>query len=191
MDPAAAILFGKTRQAVLVALFQCDEQGIYIRELQRQSGISVGALHHELGRLMEADLVFKQSDGNRVRYSINRSHPIAAPLQEVVLKTCGLPAQIRQALAPLGKSLSFAAIFGSMASGTSHADSDVDMILVGDVTHAEIIEKIQPLEERLGREISFRLYDAKSFHDREKSDPFLKKVLQRPLINLIGRIDDA
>lgn len=191
MDATASILFGKTRQAVLAALFECDDQGVYIRELQRQSGISAGSLHHELRQLMKADLVTKQLDGNRVRYSINRSHPIASPLQEIVMKTCGLPAQVRQTLIPLGQRLTFAAIFGSMAAGSAHADSDVDLVLVGDIAHSEIIEQIQPLEEQVGREISFRLYDAKSFQERAKTDPFLRKVLQRPLINLIGNIDDA
>ena len=191
MDPTASILFGKTRQATLAALFECGKQGIYIRELQRQSGISSGALHHELEQLVKADLVSRQDDGNRVRYSINRSHPITAPLEEIVQKTCGLPALIRRALLSLGPSLTHAAVFGSMAADNAHAGSDVDLILVGDVTHAEIIEKIQPLEEQLSREISFRLYDAQSFQERAESDPFLKKILQRPLINLIGTIDDA
>lgn len=191
MDPAASILFGKTRQSVLAALFESGEQGVYIRELQRRSGISSGALHHELRRLMTADLVFRQTEGNRVRYCINRAHPVTAPLQEIVEKTCGLPAQIRRALTALGDRLDIAAIFGSMAAGSAHAGSDVDLILVGDASHGEIIQQIQPLEEQLGREISFRLYDAETFKQRADSDPFLKKVLQRPMIPLIGDIDDA
>lgn len=191
MDPTASILFGKTRQTVLAALFESGDQGVYIRELQRQCGISSGALHHELGQLAKADLVFRQTDGNRVRYCINRAHPVAAPLQEIVEKTCGLPAQIRQALAPLEERLDFAAIFGSMAAGSAHAGSDVDLILVGDISHGEIIQQIQPLEEQLGREVSFRLYDDETFHQRAASDPFLRKVLQRSMIPLIGAIDDT
>jgi len=191
MDSTASILFGKTRQAVLAALFESSEQGIYIRELQRQSGISSGALHHELGRLMNADLVFSQPDGNRVRYCINQAHPVAAPLQEIVEKTCGLPPRLRQALAVLGQRLEFAAIYGSIASGNAHAVSDIDLILVGDVTHDEIIQRIQPLEHQLGREISFRLYDRQTFKSRADTDPFLTKVLQRPMIPLIGSANDA
>ncbi|TVQ33962.1 MAG: nucleotidyltransferase domain-containing protein [Wenzhouxiangella sp.] len=191
MDPTASILFGKTRQAVLGALYQCGEPGIYIRELQRQSGISSGALHHELRQLMKADLVSRRVDGNRVLYSINREHPVAEPLREIVLKTCGLPAQIRLALAPIENRLKFAAIFGSIAAGSAHAASDIDLILVGDVSHAEVIDLIQPLEAELGREIGFRLYEPASFRARAETDAFLIKVLERPTIELIGKFHDA
>ena len=191
MDPSATILFGKTRQAVLGALYERAEHGIYIRELQRQTGISAGALHHELKQLMKADLVTKQVDGNRVLYSINLAHPVAEPLGEIVRKTCGLPARIRLALAPIENRLKLAAIFGSIAAGSAHAGSDVDLILVGDVSHAEVIDLIQPLEEELQREISFRLYEPASFRARAEADAFLIKVLQRPTIELIGKLHDA
>lgn len=191
MDPAASILFGKTRQTVLGALYECGERGIYIRELQRQSGISAGALHHELKQLMRADLVSKQVDGNRMLYSINRAHPVAEPLGEIVLKTCGLPAEIRLALAPIEDQLKLAAIFGSVAAGSAHAGSDIDLLLVADVSHAEVIDLIQPLEERLGREVGFRLYEPESFRTRAETDAFLIKILERPIIELIGRLHDA
>lgn len=191
MDPAASVLFGKTRQAVLTALFERGPRGIYVRELERQTGISSGALHHELGQLMRADLVQKASDGNRVIYRINDSHPIFAELRGIVGKTCGLPGQVREALDGLGPHIRFAAIFGSTAHGNSHSGSDVDLLVVGNVSPAQLIDQIQPLEEQLQREIGFRLYSPEEFAQRRKQDPFLTRVLNRPLIELIGSLDDA
>ena len=191
MEVTASVLFGKTRQAVLAELADSSEHGVYLRELQRRTGISSGALHHELGQLMKADLVEKFEDGNRVNYRLNRLHPIHDELRGIVEKTCGLPARIRQALAPLSQRIDWAAIFGSIAQGTSHAGSDVDMLIVGEVTSAEIIECIQPLENDLGREIGFRLYAPEEFAERRESDAFLQKVLSRPLITLLGPTDDA
>jgi predicted nucleotidyltransferase len=191
MDATASVLFGKTRQAVLAELADSLEQGLYLRELQRRTGISTGALHHELGQLMKADLVERFEDGNRVNYRLNRSHPIHDELRRIVEKTCGLPARIREALAPQSQRIDWAAIFGSIAQGTSHAASDVDMLIVGEVTPAEIIECIQPLESDLGREIGFRLYTPEEFAERRESDGFLQKVLSRPLIELLGPMHDA
>lgn len=191
MDATASVLFGKTRQAVLAELVDPPEPGLYLRELQRRTGISSGALHHELGQLMKADLVEKFEDGNRVVYRLNRSHPIHDELCRIVEKTCGLPARIRQALSPLSQRIDWAAIFGSVAQGTSHAESDVDLLIVGEVTSAEIIECIQPLEKDLAREIGFRLYAPEEFAERRESDAFLQKVLSRPLIDLLGQMHDA
>lgn len=191
MDPTASILFGKTRQAVLSALFERGAEGIYVRELERQTGISSGALHHELGQLMQADLVEKTNDGNRVVYRINESHPIHTELRGIVEKTCGIPAQVREALVDLEPNIQFAAIFGSTARGTGHSGSDVDLLLVGDLTQSMVIERIQPLEDRLQREIGFRLYTPQEFLERKSSDPFLTRVLARNLLPVIGSINDA
>lgn len=191
MDPTASVLFGKTRQAVLSTLFEQGDEGIYIRELERRTGISTGTLHHELRQLMQADLVEKTNDGNRVVYRINESHPIQDELRAIVLKTCGLPAQVREALAPLENRIHLAAIFGSMAKGTSHSASDIDLLVVGDLTPAEVIDQIQPLERKLDREIGFRLYRMNEFTNRRNSDPFLDKVLTGPLITLMGSPNDA
>jgi predicted nucleotidyltransferase len=191
MDPAASTLFGKTRQAVLTALFEAGDSGIYLRQMERESGISTGALHQELGQLIKADLVRKHQDGNRVLYKINQTHPVTAPLREIVEKTCGIPAQLRQALQPLENQIRFAAIFGSIAKGTNHSASDIDLLLVADLTPTQVIEQIQQLESSLGREIGFRIYSPTEFHERSKTDEFLKKVLNQPLIPLLGTINDA
>lgn len=189
MEITASVLFGKTRQAVLSELAASPDPGLYLRELQRRTGISSGALHHELGQLMKAELVERANDGNRVIYRLNRSHPIHDELRRIIEKTCGLPARIRRALMPLSERIDRAAIFGSIAQGTSHAESDVDVLIVGKVTPAEIIECIQPLENELGREIGFRLYSPGEFAERREGDAFLQKVLRRPLIELLGRMD--
>ena len=93
MEATAAVLFGKTRQAVLALLFERPERAYYLRELARATGISPGALQHELGQLQKADLVTRSQDGNRVVYRANTAHPVFADLQSIVRKTCGLPAQ--------------------------------------------------------------------------------------------------
>jgi predicted nucleotidyltransferase/DNA-binding HxlR family transcriptional regulator len=92
MNAAADILFGKTRQAVLAVLFEQPDQGFYVRELQRLTGISPGALQHELARLLKADLIERREDGNRVHYQANRSHPLFSDLQSIVHKCSFHPA---------------------------------------------------------------------------------------------------
>lgn len=192
MDTAATTLFGKTRQAVLVQLFEQPETPLYLREISRLTGISPGALQHELNQLLKADLILREEDGNRVAYRANTAHPIFSELQGIVQKTCGLPARIRSALAPLADSIDFAAIYGSVAKGTSHARSDVDLLVVGSVKLQELLAHLHPVEQQVGREVSVRLYSTKDFAARsKKGDAFLAGVLGGPLIVLAGSDDPA
>ncbi|MDP2828262.1 MAG: nucleotidyltransferase domain-containing protein [Sulfuricellaceae bacterium] len=192
MEAAASVLFGKTRQAVLAILFDQPERAYYLRELARQAGISPGALQHELGQLQKADLVERSQDGNRVVYRANTAHPIFSELQSIVRKTCGLPAQIKAGLAPLTAHIRFAALYGSVAKGSNHARSDVDLLIVGDISLEQALAAVVPVESRIGREIGVRLYNAEDFRKRQtQGDPFLNNVLGGPITNLIGTPDDA
>lgn len=192
MDSAAAILFGKTRQAVLAILFDHPDRTGYLRELARQTGISPGALQHELSQLLQADLIIRNQDGNRVTYRANTQHPIFAELRSIVRKTCGLPAQIRAALTPHTGHIHLAAIYGSIAKGVDHARSDVDLLVVGDINLEQILAAILPVETRIGREISVRLYQPEEFRNRrEAGEPFILSVLSGQYLKLIGTSDDA
>lgn len=192
MEAAASVLFGKTRQAVLAILFDQPERAYYLRELARQAGISPGALQHELGQLQKADLIERSQDGNRVVYRANTAHPIFPELQSIVRKTCGLPAQIKAGLAPLTAHIRFAALYGSVAKGRNHARSDVDLLIVGDISLGQALAAVSPVESRIGREIGVRLYSAEDFRKRRtQGDPFLDNVLGGSMTRLIGTSDDA
>ena len=192
MEATAAVLFGKTRQAVLGLLFEQPEQAYYLRELARATGVSPGALQHELGQLQKADLVTRSQDGNRVVYRANTAHPVFADLQSIVRKTCGLPAQIKAALDPFAAQICFATLYGSLAKGINHARSDVDLLIVGDLNLQQALAVIEPVEASIGREISVRIFSAEDFHTRrEQGEHFIKSVMSGPLTPLIGSPDDA
>lgn len=192
MDSAAAILFGKTRQAVLAQLFERPEAVMYLRQLARQTGISPGPLQHELNLLHKADLVIRATDGNRVLYRANMAHPIFADLQAIVRKTLGIAPRIKAALMPYEQQTRFVAIYGSIAKGSDHARSDIDLLVVGDIGLEQVIQAIAPIEDQLEREISVRLYSLEEFHQRRNNgDAFLVGILSGPLITLSGSADDA
>lgn len=192
MDATASVLFGKTRQAVLSILFDQPARSRYLRELERQTGISSGALQHELVQLLRADLLIREQDGNRVTYRANTRHPIYEELRAIVQKTCGLPAQVKSALEASAAKIRFAAIYGSIAKGADHAQSDVDLLVVGDTTVADILQAVQPVEAALGREISVRIFRPDEFRQRrQQGEPFLTGVLNGPHTDLIGTPDDA
>lgn len=192
MSNATDILFGKTRQAILARLFAEPVENFYLREISRQSGISPGALQKELKQLVKADLIMHQKDGNRVSYSANTVHPIYHELVALVRKTCGVQSIIQHALTPLAKQIDLAVIYGSTAKHTDHAGSDIDLLVVGELTLAKILEVLQPLEAVFAREINIRLYRPDDFQQKLKDrQGFLTGVINGPLDILIGQIHDA
>lgn len=190
MEKIAATLFGKTRQAVLTALFEQPDRRFYVRELARQSGISVGALQSELSTLAEADLITREKDGNRVLYQANSASQVFGEIRSLVLKTCGMPVRIRRALEPLGKAIHYATIYGSVAKGTNQSRSDVDLLVVGEVPYEKLLEALHPLEDQFGREVSVRLFGPSDFSQRlAQQDRFLAGILQGPTLKIIGEMD--
>lgn len=192
MISATDLLFGKARQAILSRLFDGLAPSFYVRELARYTGISPGALQHELKQLVEADLVLREQDGNRVAYRANTAHPIYPDLLNLVRKTCGLSRQIKTALEPLAEHIEFAAIYGSTAKHSDHSRSDVDLLIVGQVSLSQVLDAVSPLEPVFNREINVRVYSSEQFHQlRHEQQPFLQAVLAGPLDILMGGIDDT
>jgi len=192
MDSIAAVLFGKTRQAVLAQLFSFPEDRIYLRELARRTGISTGSLQSELNQLVAADLVRRQNDGNRVIYAANISSPVFEELRSLILKTAGLPEQIRSALLPLQARIKLALIYGSIAKGNASAGSDVDVLVVGNPSLQDLVAALQPVERLIGREINTRLFDEAEFAKRKQDgERFISGVLGGATIPLIGNLDDT
>ena len=192
MEATAAILFGKARQAVLTLLFEQPGQTFYLREISRLTGIGPGPLQHELAQLQKADLVVRAQDGNRVSYQANTRHPVFGDLQSLISKTCGLPAQLKAALQPHAAQIAFATIYGSLAKGTNHARSDVDLLVVGELGLEQAIAAVEPVETRIGREISVRLYSREEFRQRRaRQDTFIQGVMAGELMPLLGTPDDA
>lgn len=64
MDATATVLFKKARRAVLALLFEQPQRCFYLRELERLSGISSGALRNEPDQLVGAGLVEKSRSGS-------------------------------------------------------------------------------------------------------------------------------
>ena len=102
------------------------------------------------------------------------------------------PAQINAALQPLAGQIRFAALYGSLAKGVNHARSDVDLLIVGDLNLEQALAAIVPVEGRIGREISVRIYSAEDFRTRrEQGEHFINNVMSGPLTPLIGSAGDA
>ena len=178
------------RRKVLGLLLMRPEQQIHLRELARVIGAAPGTLKKELDALCEAGLLRAERVGNQVRFCANTAHPVFPELQALIRKTIGLVDALRLSLAPLAGRIDAAFVFGSMASGTESAGSDIDLMVVGDAGFAEMVDVTYAAQATLGREINPKVMSASEWQAKKaERNAFLQDVLNKPRIMLIGDAD--
>lgn len=191
MKTLAGQLLGETRSAVLASLLLRPEQAVHVRELARLTGVSPGALHRELKRLESLGLLTRTQTGNQVSYAANRACPVFEDLAGLLRKTAGLIDVLRSALVPLTNRIERAFVYGSMASGQTHAHSDIDVMVIGDLGFADVVLALAPAQESLRREINPTVLSAADFkRKRRQVDGFVAKVLKGPTLWLMGPNDE-
>ncbi|MCD4700850.1 MAG: nucleotidyltransferase domain-containing protein [Candidatus Aegiribacteria sp.] len=188
-NDAAHALFGKVRRCLLSLLFLNPDRTYYFREIRDIIGSGSGAVHRELANLVDAGLVTLNKQANQHRYRVNRESPVFQELYDFFKKTTGLPHQIGKVLEKLESEIRLAFIFGSYASGEFRSESDVDLMVIGDVEFQDIISAIHGIQEKTGREINPVVYSAGSFRDRLDSG-FIKDIMKSPKLYLIGGEDE-
>jgi predicted nucleotidyltransferase/predicted DNA-binding transcriptional regulator len=189
MKILSEILSSKSRAAILRLLFDGSERELHVREIQRRSGFSVRTVRDELERLLKLDLIQRREDGNRVCYRAKTEHPLYSELVRIVIKTAGLADILRDAL--VSQDISIAFVFGSVASGEELATSDVDLMIIGDITLREAASVLGGAGAKVGREINPFVITAAEFRERLRSDDhFVGRVMAGSKIFVVGTQDD-
>lgn len=190
MRKKAAIdaLFPAIRQGLLRLTLSAPERWWYLSELADALETTPSSLQREVDALARTGILQIRRDGRRTYYRADKKSAIFDELRGIVLKTMGIPQQIREALDPLAQRIQLALIHGSVARGEDRADSDVDLLVVADdVTLEELYRQLSRAERKLRRKVNPTLYTSEEFHRRRRSrNAFLEKVLSRDHIVVIG-----
>jgi len=182
-----SLLLGKTRLAILSLLFSHPDRKLYLRQIIRLTGAGQGAIQRELASLVQAGVLIKTREANLAYFHVNRAVPVFDELQGIVQKTAGVADFLRAALLPLSDSIQHAFIYGSTASGTERAGSDVDLMVIGDVSFFDVVAAVSPLLETLGREINPTVFTSDEFAAHVAAqDPFLNQVMENAQIDVVG-----
>jgi predicted nucleotidyltransferase len=185
----ASALFGQTRRKVLALLFGHPEESFYLREIVRAVGGGTGAVQRELEQLTSAGLILRKADGRQIYFTANPDSPVFEEVRNLVTKTIGVHEVMRLALADFAERrlILSAFIYGSAATGKDRPESDVDLMIVGDLTLSALLSVLRPAQDRLGREINPTIYPVEELrHKLAGGNHFLKAVLSRPKIMLVG-----
>ncbi len=184
-------LFGRTRQRVLALLFGQPERRFFLNELVRHVNAGKGAVQREIERLVSSGLAELATEGRQRYVRASPTSPVFAEIEALVRKTFGVADVLRVALAPLSDRIEFAGVYGSVARGTAHARSDVDLLVIGDVDYLALAGRLVEPESALGRAINPTLFTRREWQQRlRKGGGFALGLLQEPMMVLMGNFDE-
>ena len=186
-------LFSKVQQRVLALIFGHPERSFYTSEIVRRVHSGTGAVERELSRLERSGLVSVERIGNQKHFRANRESPVFAELQGLVLKTVGLTEPLRKVLQPYSNKIKVAFVYGSVAKGSDTAQSDIDLMVVGDeLSYSDLCSALQNAEAILQRKVSPLFLSVKDWKRKaSQKDSFAAKVKAQPKLFVFGSEEDV
>jgi len=185
-----ALIPSRTRVKLLTLFLLNPESEFYVREIVRMTDENMNSVRRELANLESFGLITGQKKGVQQYYAVNRDFFLYDELQKIVLKTEGVARHLKENLAALDE-IQCMFIYGSFASGTAGAKSDIDLFIIGSVDESLLIPLVHESERALHREINYTLMHPGELKERQRTgDPFVKNVMQEPKIMIIGTCDD-
>ena len=177
----------KLRKKLLAYLFTHSGERFYVRELAGLINDDAGNLSRELRTLEKEGLCISTVKGRLRFYSLNKNYPLFGELKQIVFKTEGVAGILKDTLEKT-KGVHLAFIYGSYANDKENNSSDIDFLVVGNVSRNEFTRHIRALESKINREINFTIYTQEEFEkEKNKEGGFLNLVLKGKTIMLKGR----
>jgi predicted nucleotidyltransferase len=184
-----ALFSSRVRVRLLTLFFLNPETRFHARALAQQIGAQYSAVWKELKRLEQAGVLLSESSPTSKSYYVNPRLAILPELRSIILKTVGAGDILRRGLEGSGQ-IQAAFVYGSFAAGDADPQSDLDVMLIGEVDLARLAPLIARLEKSLGRAVNYTVYSPAEWRAKQRQrDPFIENVLTSPKVMLIGDED--
>ena len=172
-------------------LFTHPDERYFVRQLTNLLREDSTNVSRELIRLEKTGILVSTTEGKQKYYQANRQSPLFNELHGLIIKTTGVADVLRSSLAPAVERIKVAFVFGSIASGNENKASDIDVMVVGDISFGDVVSLLSSAEEKLGREANAVVYPIAEFKQKLRDDHhFVKTVLDSEKVFLIGDEDE-
>lgn len=191
----SSFLFTPFQQRLLALFLIHPERRYSYASLRDSAGGGVSSLYHYLNVLVKAGVIVQtqgtsQAPGpqtvvtRRSRwYQANIAHPLFPELRSIAIKTFGVLEPIQDALRPFAGSIQRAFIFGSIVKQTDTHESDIDLMVVGNVRTGQLLMALSEAERLTGRPIHISVYGTVEWPDAQR-DPIIRTILEEPTLEV-------
>jgi predicted nucleotidyltransferase len=142
----------------------------------------------ELSRLHRSGLVTVERVGNQKHYRANKEAPVFEDLRGLLEKTVNVTEPLKKSFERHASGIQSAFVFGSVAKGTDTAESDVDIMVIGeDLNYSDLYTAAQEAELTLKRAVHPPFMSSQDWQ-RHVCDEgsVMNKISQSPKLFFIG-----
>jgi len=184
-------LFPRIRRQLLTQFLRAPERRYYPGEIARVIDTSLPPVRHELQILSEIGILNSVKEGQHQYYWANTDCMIYPELSKIMIKTFGVADLVKSALIEQINHLRVAFLYGSIATDTDTAKSDIDLIVIGGLSFRKLTTALHKIEGQLGRQINPTLYSEAEFSEKfESGNHFVRAIWDAEKIFIIGTEDD-
>lgn len=160
-----------------------------LSELAQIIGKKAGVFQKGLNSLEQEGLIVSYRDGNRRFFSINQNYPLLNEIRSIIQKTAGLEGLLKRLIDSID-GIEIALIYGSYAKDIMRVNSDIDVLLMGQLSAEDMfLDGIGKIENIIQREINYRFYSHEEFDKKiTLKDPFLLEILSDKFILIKGKL---
>ncbi|MBN1570539.1 MAG: nucleotidyltransferase domain-containing protein [Acidobacteria bacterium] len=173
---------------ILAVLAEHPDRDFYLSELGSLIGKHPGIFLKGINALEREGWVKSRRRGNQRLFRVNTQHPLLNEMRALIRKSVGAETLLKTVVNDIPE-IKIALIYGSYAKDSMRSDSDIDLIVVTEDLRIEdaLVKELARLEKSLQRDVNYKIYDQKNFHQRrKKKDPFLTEVLSDKHVVLKG-----
>ncbi len=183
-------LFSSRARIEILRLFLFNpENTFYQRQISVLTNQPIRGVQREVAKLQKLGLIEGSIQGNRIYYKVNKICPIFEELKNILFKSIGIAEVLKENLKRDNIKIAF--IYGSYARGEENLLSDIDLLLIGNISLKELSHILSKPKKELGREINYAVFPVKEFKKKlTQKDHFLSSVLREKKIFIIGDEDE-
>lgn len=184
--PALAPLLRSNAQGDILALVLLQpDQEFSLADIGRAIDALPATVHREVSRLVDATALIDRFVGRARLVRANPEYELWAPLSELILLTYGPKALLPGILSGV-RGIERSYIYGSWAARYAGESGppprDVDVVLIGSPSRADMLDATREAERVLRREVNLTRVSLVEWEKR--ATPFIQTVRSRPLVEL-------
>lgn len=184
-------LFPKTRRGILATTYNQPERWWYLSEIAEKLETKPSSLQRELKTLSKNGILRTRREGNRLYFQAETDSPIFKSLQDLMQQTLGVIPALEEAMLPFADKIEFGFIYGSVAKGVEHSQSDVDLMIIGKIGLADLASAMRNLENKFDREINVNCYKKDEFKKKlDTKNHFISQIVNNEKLFIKGNADE-
>lgn len=185
------LLRSEAQGEIIARIMLSPDQEQSLSEIAHDAGVSVATATREVDKLVAAGLVSERRLGTARLVQADQTNPAFRPLADLLAVTYGPVVVLEHLLRDL-QGVNRAYVYGSYAARRAGeagpTPKDIDVLVLGDPSRADLLEVSLEAGRRVRREVNIRRMPTGGWVD--DSDPFVKTVKSRPMIELDVGDDD-